>query len=107
MLYLTWARQNAPENQQLITAAYSEIARELSAAVIPAGVAWQDFVSKHDRPALYDRDGSHPTIAGSYLAASIAFAVLFDHSIVGADVEVEGLTLAERTLLARAAAKVL
>ena len=40
-LYLTWARQNAPETQQAITDAYTFIGEELGATVIPAGVAWQ------------------------------------------------------------------
>jgi hypothetical protein len=105
VLYLTWARRSSPENQAAITEAYTAIARELGASVIPAGVAWQAFERKHDRPVLYDSDGSHPTLAGSYLAACCAAATLFDRSVVDADVEIEGLTRDQRRLLTDAASR--
>ena len=76
VLYMTWARQNAPEAQQAIADAYNTIGKELGAIVVPVGLAWQNFLSEHDRPVLYDRDQSHPTLAGSYLAACVFLAVL-------------------------------
>jgi hypothetical protein len=45
--------------------------------LIPVGIAWHRFLDTHDRPELYDRDGSHPTLAGSFLAACVAFRALF------------------------------
>ena len=60
VLYMTWARQNAPESQQAITEAYNSIGEEVGAIVVPAGLAWQKFIAKHDQPLLYDRDQSHP-----------------------------------------------
>ena len=102
VLYMTWARAHAPETQQAITDAYLAIGRELGAAVIPAGMAWQRLLAEHDRPALHDRDGSHPTLAGSFLAACCAFAVLFDSSPVGIEVDV-GLSAADADLIQRAA----
>src|SRR5262245_59052881 len=35
VLYMTWARRHAPESQQALTDAYSEIGRELGATVVP------------------------------------------------------------------------
>jgi hypothetical protein len=107
-LYLTWARQNAPETQKAITDAYVEIGEELGAAIIPVGVAWQNFTRKHSHPVLHDQDKSHPTLAGSYLAACVFFAALFDESPVGIASVIKGLTKAEVELLqetARAAVK--
>jgi hypothetical protein len=103
VLYMTWARRNAPESQQAITAAYAGIGRELGAAVVPVGTAWQRFLLKHDRPALHDTDQSHPTPAGSYLAACAFFAVLFQESPVGAGGEVPGLSAKDVALLQQAA----
>jgi hypothetical protein len=103
-LYLTWARQNSPQAQDLITKAYLDIGRELKATVIPVGVAWQKFLLTHDQPVLHDRDKSHPTLAGSYLAACVAFKTLFARNPVKLSVEVEGLTPAETKLLQKAAA---
>ena len=82
-LYLTWARRNAPEAQRAITDAYRSIAAELGCAVAPVGVAWESFLRSHATPVLHDRDLSHPSPAGSYLAACVFFATLFDESPAG------------------------
>jgi hypothetical protein len=105
VLYMTWARRHAPESQQAITDAYTTIAAELKAEVIPAGVAWQHVLSRPKHPMLHDRDGSHPTLAGSYLAACCAFAVLFGGDPVGLPAPAE-LSQADAELLQRAAAGV-
>ena len=104
-LYLTWARQHAPESQKLITEAYTTIAEELGATLIPAGVAWQRFLRRHDSPVLHDRDGSHPTVAGTYLAACVAYAVLFRTKPYDVSEELPGLSFADVKLLQRAAAE--
>lgn len=102
-LYMTWARQHAPESQRAITDAYTSVGRELAATVVPVGVAWKRFLLDHDKPVLYDRDGSHPTVAGTCLAAAVFFATLFARTPVGLPVDVEGLTRADVALLQRAA----
>jgi hypothetical protein len=106
-LYLTWARQHTPEAQKVITEAYMSIGRELGATVVPVGVAWERFLRGHDRPVLHDKDKSHPTLAGSYLAACVFFGVLFEQSPVGIAAEVEGLSAGDVEVLQRAAAEVL
>jgi hypothetical protein len=103
ILYLTWARQYASESQQAITDAYTSIGRELGATVIPVGVAWQSFLRKQDQPALHDRDQSHPTLAGSYLAACVFLAVLLKENPVGIDAEVAGLSVKDLVLLQKTA----
>ena len=105
-LYLTWARQNAPETQAALTAAYTMIAEELGALVIPVGVAWQQFLRQHQQPRqslLHDKDQSHPTLAGSYLAACVFFAVLFGENPTGLASNLSGLTPTETALLQTAA----
>ena len=102
-LYLTWARQNAPETQKAITNAYMAIGEELGAAVVPVGVAWQNFIRKHSHPVLHDADKSHPSLAGSYLAACVFFTGLFHESSVGIASDLKGLTQAEAELLQKTA----
>ncbi|MDQ6886004.1 MAG: SGNH/GDSL hydrolase family protein [Gemmatimonadota bacterium] len=102
-LYLTWARQNAPAAQEAITRAYTDIGEELGATVVPVGLAWQRLLREHDRPVLHDRDKSHPTLAGSYLAACVFFAVLFAESPVGIASDLKGVTRGEAELLQEAA----
>jgi hypothetical protein len=103
ILYMTWARQHAPETQQAITDAYAGIGRELAATVVPVGTAWQRFLSRYDHPALHDRDQSHPTAAGSYLAACVFLAVLFKENPVGIESPVKGLNAEDQALLQKTA----
>ena len=103
VLYLTWARRTAPEAQAAITDAYTAIARELSCIVAPVGVAWERFLGTHDRPVLHDRDGSHPTLAGSYLAACVFFTVLFGESPVGLPAAGAAMTATDARAIQRAA----
>jgi hypothetical protein len=105
VLYMTWARQHAPESQTAITDSYTSIGRELGATVAPVGVAWQQFLRHHNQPVLHDRDQSHPTLAGSYLAACVLFAVMFRENPVRIDAEVAGLSAKEQTLLQKAASQ--
>jgi hypothetical protein len=83
MLYLTWARQHALETQAALTQATMAIARETGALVAPVGVAWQVVLQAYPELTLYDKDGSHPSPAGSYMAACVFYAVLFNESPVG------------------------
>ncbi len=69
VLYMTWARLNAPETQAQLTATYDEAGAELGCTVVPAGLAWEQALRLDPPPALHDADKSHPTLAGSYLAA--------------------------------------
>jgi hypothetical protein len=102
-LYMTWARLNAPESQQAIIDAYTGIGRELAATVVPVGLVWQRFLSKHDHPVLHDKDQSHPTLAGSYLAACVFLTVLFKENPVGVDAEAAGLSEKDCVLLRKTA----
>jgi hypothetical protein len=102
-LYLTWARQKVPETQKALTDCYTSIGEELGATIIPAGVAWERLLRQRNHPVLHDKDGSHPTLAGSYLAACVFFAVLFDESPVGIPFDSKGLTRADVELLQKTA----
>jgi len=102
-LYLTWARRHAPETQRALTDAYTAIGAELGALVVPVGVAWERVCATPGAPDLYDADGSHPSAAGSYLAACTFFAALFGKSPVGAPVHGGGVASDEAALLQDAA----
>jgi hypothetical protein len=77
-LYLTWSRQEAPQNQNQITRAVEDIATEIGARVVPVGPAWHAAMRADASLMLYEDDGSHPTAAGSYLAACMFLVRLFD-----------------------------
>lgn len=88
-LCLTWARQNGP--QQPITTAYADIAAEVGATLVPVGMIWERFLLTNDEPVLHDKDGSHPALAGSYLAACVFLISLLAEDPVGIDLPVKGL----------------
>jgi hypothetical protein len=96
-LYMTWARQNGA--QQPITAAYASIAAEVGATLIPVGMVWERFLRAHDEPLLHDKDGSHPALAGSYLAACVFLVSLLNEDPVGLDAPVKGLAPETAALL--------
>lgn len=102
-LYLTWARRNAPESQKLITDAYTSIGKQVGATVVPAGVAWEAFLAKHKTPVLHDKDMSHPTLAGSYLAACVFLGALFKENATGIESDLKGVTASERLALQKVA----
>ncbi len=83
LLYLTWARQNAPQNQSLLTKAYMDIANELHIQVAPVGIAWQQALKTRPNLILHQDDGSHPNPAGSYLAACVFYATIYQKSPEG------------------------
>jgi hypothetical protein len=74
--------------------------------VIPAGEAWRAFLAKYHEPVLHDRDQSHPTLAGSFLAACAAYATLFGRSPAALAAEVNGLSPSDVKRLASVAATV-
>ena len=83
VLYQTWARQQAPQMQDDINRAVEEIAVEVGGLVVPVGRAWQVAIDRGFAADLYERDGSHPTPAGSYLAACVFVVSLFGVTPVG------------------------
>ena len=104
VLFMTWARKHVPENQKLLTDNYNEIGEELEATVVSVGTgAWQKLLEGHDEPVLHAEDGSHPTVAGSYLAACTFYAALFDGDPTNLETNIAKLTTKDRKLLQRIA----
>jgi hypothetical protein len=103
VLYMTWARKHKPDKQKVITEAYESIGREIGALVVPAGRVWWRFIADHDSPVLHDKDQSHPTLAGSYLAACVFLVTLFGESPLGIPTQLKGLGVKEARLLQHAA----
>ncbi|MBZ5535203.1 MAG: SGNH/GDSL hydrolase family protein [Acidobacteriia bacterium] len=91
VFYSTWARRNAPvQNQQALDFAYMRIARELHARVAPVGLAWQDLRTKGSGVDPYWQDGSHPSPAGTYLAACVFYATFTGKNPKGLSHEIFG-----------------
>ena len=89
---MTWSRRDNPEEQEILTYAYSSIAKELDAILAPVGLAW-DQLRTNTTFNLYVADGSHPSPMGSYLAATTIFSTLFEVSPLGFSGKVYGKIL--------------
>lgn len=92
ILYATWGRQHGWADggfkdyramQQALNQGYAELARATSSQIAPVGRAWQMIQQQSQPIPLWDRDGSHPNEAGSYLAACVFYATIFGESPVG------------------------
>ena len=109
VLYMTWARLNAPETQATLAATYDDIGTELGVTVVPAGLAWQQVLAQTaataTAPVLHDADKSHPTLAGSYLAALCFQWTLFGEPL-GEPAAAARIPVGERAILAAVAAQV-
>jgi hypothetical protein len=73
VLYMTWARQNAPQTQQAISDAYQSIGNDIGGIAVPVGLAWEYLVKRKEAERLYDRRGSHSRCAtGSWFTRASA-----------------------------------
>jgi hypothetical protein len=82
----TWARKGRAEMQPQMDWAYAFVARELGAGLIPVGTAF-GLAGGID---LFQPDGTHPSEAGSYLAACAAVEILTGDGCFGASAEIIG-----------------
>jgi len=89
----TWARKGRAEQQPHVDWAYAAIARELGAGLIPAGPAFQSVTGID----LYEPDGTHPSAAGSYLAACAAVEILAAAGCSNASAEIHGVPMDNST----------
>lgn len=87
--FMTWAQKAHPEQTQALAKAYDEIALETGGYVAPVGLAFANSLQQHPEIELYHSDGKHPSLAGTYLAASVFFATLYNQSPIGGDVPVD------------------
>ena len=92
LLFLTWGHRDGwPEAglwgyaamQSQLTAGYLEIANELQIPVAPVGEAWRRAQAFSPPVGLWQGDGSHPTVQGTYLASCVFYATIFRQSPVG------------------------
>lgn len=59
------------------------VSEELDSLLIPGGVAFMRCMEQYPQIELWGEDGMHPSVAGSYLAACTAYAVIFQQSPEG------------------------
>jgi len=93
MLFLTWARKATPEDQAALSYAYMNAAKEFEAKVAPVGIVWERLREQQPSLELFYGDGSHPSPAGTYLAACTFYAAVFHQSPVGLPGRISGVPI--------------
>jgi hypothetical protein len=92
LLFATWAHRGGWPEERLpdyasmqgrIDDAYLGIGRELGVGVVPVGAAWAAVRASDPAIDLWQADGSHPSTAGTYLAACVFYAAVFGTSPLG------------------------
>lgn len=63
--------------QTLLSSSYMNAANINGAEVTPVGVVWKYIRENHPTINLYQSDGSHPSLAGSYVAAVAFYTSIF------------------------------
>lgn len=81
-LFMTWAYRSKPSMIGSLASAYVKTGNNISALVVPVGLAWEQVRQQQSRAYLY-LDNKHPSMHGTYLAACVFFAALFAESPIG------------------------
>ena len=83
LMFSAWpSRLRIGETERAIES-YRMAATEVNGILVPVAKAWRIARELQPDIALYDRDGLHPSAAGSYLAALVFYNVLLRKSYEG------------------------
>ena len=91
MFYMTWGRKNGDAANavyfpvlgtyegmdSMLCERYTYMANTYDAALCPVGRVWRYLRQNHLDLELYQSDGSHPSLAGTYAAACAFYVMLF------------------------------
>jgi len=93
LMFMTWGRENGDPQWQPISTfegmnerlrlAYLRMADSVQGSTSPVGSAWRYVRENYPSIQLYAGDGSHPSYAGSYLAACTFYASIYRKTPVG------------------------
>jgi hypothetical protein len=85
VLFMSWAYSDKPEMTAELSEAYTRVGNDNDVLVIPAGLAFAKAVKELPEVNLYAPDKRHPSLAGTYLAASTVYATILKKSPVDAN----------------------
>ena len=89
LLYQTWGYDTGFKDDSLgvdwtyqtmsdrIHEGYLYVSEQLNLSIVPVGKVWETVKENHPQIELYQEDKQHPSLAGSYLAASCFYSALF------------------------------
>jgi hypothetical protein len=87
LFFLTWGYRDGntaggyPDSyramQDRLTTGYDDIAGQLAVPIAPVGTAWAAALAERPSLDLWQPDGLHPSLGGSYLTACVFYALLY------------------------------
>jgi hypothetical protein len=80
-LLMVWPPEDRRQYLGTVIESYQAAARACSCELLPAGVAWREAWKRDRSVRLYGRDGFHPGVGGSYLAALVVWGLLTGSSV--------------------------
>lgn len=83
ILFMSWAYADKPEMTAPLAAEYEKAGRANKALVVPAGLAFAESLKRRPDVTLLVADKRHPSLAGTYLAASTVLASVYRVNPVG------------------------
>lgn len=114
ILFTTWAKKpgsawysdpkysflgNPYYMQQQFNEQTAILAKKLGVVAIPVGGYWMSILNKRPDFPLYDGDGTHPGVSGSYLAALMFYHYFAGYNPVHATYVPYGMTNEQATFL--------
>ncbi len=87
LFFMTWAYQKGFgeksyfEMTKNVKNGYESLSINYNIPVVPVGLAWKEVRVTEKKSKLYQRDGAHPSIQGSYLVASCFYVSIFKERI--------------------------
>lgn len=118
VLFATWARRagdalyaeswsggDFATMSARLDGAYRRSAMNHGAEVAPVGARWAEALGERPSLGLYDVDGSHPSLAGSYLAACVLYRTLTGVAVSDAAPVPAGLAPGDAAMLRSVSAR--
>lgn len=82
-LYSVWPSDSRRGDFDAAIESYALAAQDVNGTLFPVAAAWLAAWEHDATLPLYSPDGLHPSVHGSYLAALVMYAVLYERSPVG------------------------
>ena len=77
-LFMTWAYEAQPGMLSAIKSTYENTAPLISGTIVPVGLAFQEILNDSENViSLYDPDGIHPSLEGTFLASAMFYAAIY------------------------------
>jgi len=78
-LFMTWAYKDAPFMLREIQQTYETAAASIEGTIVPAGIAFEAIKNDPNNTIeLYNSDGVHPSLEGSFLTSSMFYYAIYD-----------------------------